>query len=337
MSTPDDREYFEGSGYDRETVRFFDVAHEGAQIRAVAGALSELTRLRGASIRSVIIIAPDHLARVAAHFAVAQRSPLRIPVVVTDALPAYVGALDVILALSDRGDDSRLAQGLITADRRGAATVLAGPYRGPLLEDTPGDTVVIPALPTVAGFSPSRVIAAVVALLDVLEEGDVPVGDTLSALADNVDAELSVLSPERDESVNPGRQLRSFVEGARVVHTGEPDRGDGDGAVGVHVAELVAHLWSAAGLASGFADPADFPAALGDEPEAVADSIFHDPFIDGPENAVTLKTIVWAAASSPLPRSLPVRVDTAAPTLGRLDVALRLIVRALAAPTYTVA
>lgn len=336
MSTPDDRDYFDGAGYDRETVRFFDVAHEGAQIRAVAGALPELIRLRGASIRSVIILAPDHLPRVAAQFAVAERSPLRVPVVVTDTLPAYVGALDVVTALSDRGDDPRLARDLITADRRGAATVLAGPSRGPLLEDTPDDTVVIPALPTVAGFSPSRAIATVLAVLDVLEEGDVPISDKLAGLADNVDAELSVLSPERDESVNPGRQLRSFVEGARVLHTGAPASGDGDGDVGVHVAELAAHLWNAAGLTSGFADPADFPAALGDEPESVADSIFHDPFLDGPEGTVALKTIVWAAAASSLPRSFPVRVDTAAPTLGRLDVALRLIVRAQATPAYTV-
>ena len=31
-----DEGYFSGSQYDPETVRFFDVAHEGAHIRAIA-------------------------------------------------------------------------------------------------------------------------------------------------------------------------------------------------------------------------------------------------------------------------------------------------------------
>lgn len=335
MSTPDERDYFDGSGYDRESVRFFDVAHEGAQIRAVAGRLPELAALRATAVRSVVVMATDHLARAAARFVLAERSPLRAPVIVTDALPAYVGALDVVVALTDRGDDPGIARGLITADKRGAATVLAGPYRGPLLDDAPQATVVIPALPTTAGFSPARAIATVAAILDVLEDGDVPVADKFATLADNVDAEIEVLSPERDESVNPGRQLRAFAEGSRILHTGEAVRLDGDGAVGVHVAELAAALWSASGLAAGFADPADFPAALGEQPEEAVDSLFHDPFLDGPADALPLKVIVWAAADSPLPRSLPVRVDTAAPTLGRLDVALRLIVRALAAPSYS--
>lgn len=335
MNTPEAQDYFDGAGYDRETVRFFDVAHEGAQIRAVAGMLPELQRLRGTQVRSVIVLATDHLARACARFVLAERSPLRVPVVVTDVLPGYVGALDAVIALTDRGDAPALARGLITADQRGAATVLAGPYRGPLLADAPDRTVVIPALPTVAGFSPARAITAVMAVLDVLEEADVPVGDKLSTLADNVDAEIAVLSPERDETVNPGRQLRAFVEGARVVHTGEGDRGDGDGHVGIHVAELVAQVWSAAGLTTGFADPADFPAALGDETGDAAVDLFRDPFLDGPGGALPLKVVVWAAADSSLPRSYPVRVDTAATTAGRLDIALRLLVRALAVPAYS--
>ena len=41
----DDQQYYDGSGrYDRETVLFFDVAHEGAQLRAVAEAAQRLAR-----------------------------------------------------------------------------------------------------------------------------------------------------------------------------------------------------------------------------------------------------------------------------------------------------
>ena len=50
-------DYYSGAGhYDRETVRFFDVAHEGAQLRAVAGALPQIERLRGMQPLSLIHI-----------------------------------------------------------------------------------------------------------------------------------------------------------------------------------------------------------------------------------------------------------------------------------------
>lgn len=327
--TPTERDYFDGAGYDRETVRFFDVAHEGAQIRSVAQTVGQLTRLSGTRPRSVVVLASDHLPRACAHFVVEECSPLRVPVIVTDQLPTYFGALDVLVALTDRGDDPVLARALVTADNRGADTVLAGPARGPLLEDTPTATIAIPPLPTVAGFSPARAIATVTAVLDVLENGDIPVDDRLINLADNVDAETQALSPERDETINPGRQLRSFAHNARVLHTGGE-------AVGVNVAKLAAQLFSAAGLPSGFADPADFPAALGEEVTGNSNNIFHDPYLDGPESLLPLRVIVWAAAETSLVNALPISVDTAAPSLGRLDTALRLITRALAVPTYTV-
>ena len=206
--------------------------------------------------------------------------------------------------------------------------MLAGPARGPLLEDTPSDTISIPALPTVAGFSPARAIATITAVLDVLENGDVPVEDRLYNLADNVDVEIESLSPERDETVNPGRQVRAHVEGARTLHTGEPG-------LGANVAELASTLFSADGLASGFADFADFPAALGDNLTESSNDIFHDPFLDGTQSLLPLKVIVWDSAETTLANALPITVGTAVPSQGRLDTALRLITRALAVPTYS--
>lgn len=327
MTFPE-HDYHDGSGYDRETVRFFDVAHEGAQIRSVAGVIEQLLRLRGTRPRSVVVLATDHLPRACARFVVAEYAPLRVPVIVTDQLPTYFGALDVLVALTDRGDDPVVARALINADNRGADTVLAGPARGPLLEDTPSGTISIPALPTVAGFSPARAIATITAVLDVLENGDVPVEDRLYNLADNVDVEIESLSPERDETVNPGRQVRAHVEGARTLHAGEPG-------LGANVAELASTLFSADGLASGFADFADFPAALGDNLTESSNDIFHDPFLDGPQSLLPLKVIVWDSAETTLANALPITVGTAVPSQGRLDTALRLITRALAVPTYS--
>lgn len=326
--TTNEQDYYDGSGYDPETVRFFDVAHEGAQIRSVAGTVDQLMRLRGAQPRSIVVLATDHLQRAAARFTLAECAPMRAPVIVTDQLPTYFGALDVLVALTDRGDDPVVARALITADNRGAETVVAGPARGPFVDDIPAATISIPALPTVAGFSPARAIVTITAVLDVIENGDIPVEDRLYHLADNVDAETTALSPERDATVNTGRNIRAHVEGARILHTGAPG-------VGANVAELAAHLFSAGGLAGGFADYADFPDALGDTVTANSNDIFYDPYLDEPEGLLPLRVIVWASAETDLAHALPVPVESAAPSLGRLDTALRLITTALAVSTYS--
>ena len=50
--------------YDAETVRFFDVAHEGAQIRLVAGEVERWGEaLSGLNPRSLVIIPTDAIAR----------------------------------------------------------------------------------------------------------------------------------------------------------------------------------------------------------------------------------------------------------------------------------
>lgn len=319
-------DYHEGSGYDPETVRFFDVAHEGAQIRAVTGAVDKLAGLRGNIPRSVVVIATDYVARAAANFEVERRSPLRAPVVVTDSLPVFVGALDVVIVVGDKADDPDAAQALITASRRGAVTVLAGPAEGPILSDAPDDCIVIPALPTATGVSPARTITALAATIDLIEEEQELVTARLEELADAVDEEAAALSPEREELVNAGRQLRSFVDGARVLHTGG-DR------MGMAVAEVVAAVWNSRGLASGVIAAEEVAHVVHNEPPAV-DDIFHDPFLDEPSSVLPLKIVVWAADESGMPNALA--VNTPASGLGAVGQSLRLITRGLAATVYEV-
>ena len=91
--------------YDAETVRFFDVAHEGAQIRLLAGEVELWSEaLRGLNPRSLVIIPTDAIAREAAHLGVGLAEPLRIPLVVTESLPRYVGALDVVVVVGETGE-----------------------------------------------------------------------------------------------------------------------------------------------------------------------------------------------------------------------------------------
>lgn len=319
-----DNSYLDGSAYSPETVKFYDIAHEGAQIRAVAGAIDRLEGLYRLQPRSLVVVATDQVSAAAARFVVRMRAPLRVPVVITDALPSYVGALDVVIVVGDRADDPETSQGLISADRRGATTILVGPPRGPVLDDAPSDTVIIPALPTAIGPSPARGISAIGVVLDLLEESPELVTPRLEEIAAVVDEELEQLSPERDTMVNPGRQLREFADQARVLHTGRSRHG-------IAVAEMMAVLWSLKGLPSGAAamDELEPPTA------PPVRNPFHDPFIDGPIDLVPLRTVVWAEepdVAGAIPDALAVTCET--PGIGAVAAALILITRGLAATTY---
>lgn len=325
--------YYTGAGsYDRETVRFFDVAHEGAQLRAVGEALPQLRELAGLHARSLVVLATDQVALAAARCALALAGPLEVPVLVEHTLPGFIGALDVVLVVGDAAARDSDVRALSTAAARGAETVLAGPARGPLVNDAPQSTIILPALPTAAGPSPARTIAAVTAVYDALHprgRAEAITAETLEVLAGDVDAELQALSPEREEAVNPARQLRAFAEGARVVHSGTTP-------VGRAVAQLVAELWSTRGLPSSFVDAEELPLALefaATGAEAPSDDIFYDPFLDGPRELVPLKTVLWAqppaAAAATVPNSRAESVEEAG--LGDTAQALRLIARAYAA------
>lgn len=233
-----------------------------------------------------------------------------------------MGALDVVIVLGDRADDPEVSQALIAASRRGAVTVLAGPARGPLLDDAPDDCLVIPALPTAAGASPARSVTVLSTVLDLLEEDPELVAERLLEAAAAVDAELEQLSPERDELVNPGRQLRRFVEGARVLHSGRSR-------LGRAVAELMATLWSVKGLPSGMVEADELAFAA---PPAPATDLFHDPFLDGDSPVVPLRTVLWAEKEAGPAHALAVDGET--PGLGRTAAALTLITRGFSATAY---
>nr|VDG62534.1 Uncharacterised protein [Streptococcus thermophilus] len=324
--TDSSNRYFEGAAhYDRETVRFFDIAHEGAQLRAVAEAAGRLEHLAGVNPRSVVVLATDQIAAAAARCALTlagqERAAgagagLRWPVMVANELPGYVGPLDVVVVVGDAPDAEAVTRALSTAAGRGAETVLAGPQTGPVVEDAPDPTVVLPAPPTTLGASPLRTIAAVTAVLQTLEGATSHQVAELAAAADDVDEELRQLSPERDSTTNLARQLREFVAGKRIMHTGYTTSG-------AAVAEVAAVIWAVKGLAGGFVDKHELAGAL-EETSSPADDIFHDPYLDGP--VVSVATIVWGEDDPRLPGG---RAEQSAAT-SLFTQALCLIVRAYA-------
>lgn len=317
------------SGFSREDALFFDIAHEGAQLRAVGQAAHLLAGLRGLAPRSVVVLATDQVAAAAARAVAAFAAPLEVPVVVADQLPTYVGALDVVVVVGDNAGREEDLRGLTTAASRGAETILAGPKQGPLLDDAPQATTVIPALPDTAGASPLRTCAVVGAVLLALRQPAEVVAERFELLASEVDAELESVSPRRDVAVNAARKLRAQAEGARVLHTGV-------GRAGSAVAQLVAALWSTHGIPASAVGAEELPFAVERAQEgnstAGADDLFHDPYIDGPAKLVGLTTVVWSCgtASPVVPagsRVESVETDVDDPAAG----AARLVARAYAA------
>lgn len=340
------------SHYDPETVRFYDVAHEGAQVRSVAGALPVLEPLSGAQPRSIVVLPTDSVARACAEMVASGNAPAtaalaqaaaRQPVSVVNALPSYVGALDVVIVMGEAGECDWASRDIITAARRGATTIFVGPGEGPIVEDLPEDTLVIPALPTARGASPARYISALTALIGSLGVGVGGLESTLTGIADAIDAELETLSPQRDATVNPGRELAEFCAGSLVVHSSGPVPYDPQGQVqpdiGGHVARIAAVLWSTHGLVSSAVSSLELPRCIERARSArpASDDLFYDPFIDGESSGndlVSLRVVLWGQEEANLANAIPVNVTDEVPGMGNLGSALQLITRAYAATAY---
>lgn len=322
------------SGFSREEALFFDVAHEGAQVRAVAQAVPSLAGLRELTPRSVVVLATDQVAAAAARAVAAFAAPLEVPVVVTDVLPAYVGALDVVVVVGDNAGHEDASRGLGAAASRGAETILAGPKQGPLIDDAPQATTVIPALPNAAGASPLRACAVVGAVLAVLRRPAEVVAERFELLAGEVDTELEAATPRRDATVNPARKLRAQADGARVLHAGF-------GRAGAAVAELAAAVWTTHGIPSSAVSAAELPHAVeraqqGSEKPQV-DDIFYDPYLDGPSELVGLTTVVWSCETTVPVAQAGSRVEAAeTDSADPAARAARLVARAYAATALSV-
>lgn len=203
--------------------------------------------------------------------------------------------------------------------------MLAGPAQGPVIDDAPDRTIIIPSLPDVHSPSPARAVTSIATVLDSLHEEIEVVQEGLEEIASMIDEELILLSPERDSTVNPARQLREFAGGGRIIHTGSCG-------LGIVVAEMVATIWTLKGLPSAAVSLDELSTAA--PINLPIDDIFHDPFIDGPSALIPLKTIVWAEDPAVASFSNALSVTYEASEAGVVAGSLRLITRGLAATTY---
>ncbi|MDO4686886.1 MAG: hypothetical protein Q4A92_10095 [Corynebacterium sp.] len=322
-----DLSYSDGSRYDPEIVRFFDVAHTGAHVRAIAQyiAAGELADLEGMGARSVIVLSSSAEDAAVVRMVLGTVEP-PCPVVVSRDLPAFVGPLDIVLVSTDGSliAEEQATKALSEAVRRGTRTFLVqgSSY---LRDESPAP--VIPVPPT-AGSDPNpiRLAYALSAVIQSLRFDKRVVAEELERAATILDEDLVGLSPERDATVNPARELRAAVVDACAIHTATPEY--------QAAAEVIARMWQRHGIVCFAADNAVIEAFNQKIPSS--NDPFFDPFMDQGDAVLRLKVIVWGVEHAPTVAFASGTISQHCPdgSPGKLVTAARFIVRALAAAIY---
>ncbi|SDO88340.1 phospho-glucose isomerase C-terminal SIS domain-containing protein [Actinopolyspora xinjiangensis] len=179
----------------------------GAQVRSAATAAEEagLDDLAGYKPRALVLLSTAGAGPAACELLAAELGPsCQVPVVVTGAMPSWIGPLDVVFAHAADGGDTVLAESLELATRRGAAVVLAAPDEGPVAAAAAGRAKLIsPRVPVPEPLGLAHVFTAgsrVLAALGLLTV------DT-DALADALDEQAERSHPGREISENPAKTL----------------------------------------------------------------------------------------------------------------------------------
>ena len=179
----------------------------GAQVRSTAEAISEigLDGLAEGRPRAVVLLARPGVGRGVCRLLTELAGPrFPVPVVVDDALPAWVGALDVVFAHTHDGGDHELAEDVATATRRGASVVLAVPEEGPVAAAGQGRArLLAPRVPVPPELSFGYVLAAGLGVFGALGliDADLP------ALADELDREAERAHPNHESLSNPAKTV----------------------------------------------------------------------------------------------------------------------------------
>lgn len=183
-------------------------AMAGAQVRATAETAAELElseRLDVGRPRSLVLVSRPGVGHTAARLLeglIAPASP--VPVVVSDVVPSWVGALDVVFAHTDDPYDHELAMSLERAARYGAGVVLSAPPDGPVASSVAGRGLVLaPRVPVPAELALPRALTAGLLTANTL---GLSVAD-IESLADRLDHEAERCHLGHESFVNPAKAL----------------------------------------------------------------------------------------------------------------------------------
>ncbi len=284
---------------DREVVERLD---SGEALRALAGAGSQVRRALQASSdarlerladlgpRGVVVAAAGGSACVAELFEGVARSGGAIPVqsCTSTPLPGWVGALDLVIAVSQSGSAAGPLALAAEAARRGASLLTIGAADSPLAElSARARGIHVPvALPGSSSRTGMWALATPILLAaDVLGLASLSTA-TLEALADVLDERAKQLRPSSESFVNPAKVLAIEVAESSTIVLGA-------GPLGAVAARRAVAMFGRTGrVPVGFGvlpDAAsqvvacfDGPLAGGEAGAAEQDDIFADPFLDGP-------------------------------------------------------
>ena len=146
------------SNGDPLAVAFYDITHEGAQVRAIAGAIEAslqpqhdefgveipgLASLAGVRARSIVVLCADNLSYRCAQLAASLTQPLPVALVIAETIPGYLGALDVLIVVSEKGEDAAISRAISQSVSRGITTVLVCPGDCPMASDAPRGTIIV--------------------------------------------------------------------------------------------------------------------------------------------------------------------------------------------------
>ncbi|WP_084143277.1 SIS domain-containing protein [Amycolatopsis taiwanensis] len=267
-------------------------AMAGAQVRSTTEVAAETEladRLDVGRPRAVVLVVRPGVGRAVTRLLAALLAPsCPVPIVTADAVPPWIGALDVVFAHTDDPGDRELAAGIERAARYGASVVLSGPQEGPVAASIAGKGILLtPRVPVPPELTFARGLAAGLLTANAL---GLLVAD-VESLADQLDAEAERGHLGRDSFANPAKALAlQLAERVPLLWGLDP--------LALAVAEHAAYsLGAHAGTVCDVADfrqavarPALLRAALASSSER---DIFADPDTDpaGPKPRVLLLAV----------------------------------------------
>ncbi len=292
-----------------------EAADPSGVLRALAGAGAQVRRalelVEGSAIprldasdrpRSVVVSARGGSAVVADAVAALAGAASPVPVVARtgDALPGWVGPLDLVVGVSLSGSDAPGLRLLVEAGRRGARVLTVGradSAMARICQQVRGIHVATPAPGRDTVTAPTTRTALWALLTPVLLAGD-RLGlfradpEALAGLADALDDEAASARPASASFVNPAKSLAVELAGAVPVVLGD---GPVASVAARRAASVLARTARVPALAGTLPDDAgDVVATFGGPFAGSAGTsagvgaggggldLFHDPYLDGP-------------------------------------------------------
>ena len=284
-------------------------ATAGAQVRSAAHAAAEagVAALAGSRPRALVLLRRPGASGPAAEMLSALLGPSApIPVLVTDAVPSWIGPLDVVVAHTADPDDIALAESVQRAVLRGAEVVLSAPVEGPVASAGAGRArLVEPRIPVPPGLDLPRALAVGLTVAGALELTGAPLPAGLDALADELDAEAERNQPGHEPFMNPAKTLALRLDEHTPLLWGVDALA---AAVAGHAADALATHAGVVANAAEIGRAADATALVRAlDRAATSADIFHDPFQDGEPPAQLPLRMILLATDEPEPGQVALR------------------------------